>query len=160
MSHIAITQKTSSVDQLQRLHQRIAHRAYDLFRGREGWGDASSDWFSAERELVQTPAVELRERDGAFALAAALPGVEAKDITVDITPQDVVIKATTEHRHTEDKGQVHRCEFTSGQIFRSLAFPKAVDTTRAKAEYHDGMLNITVPIAVAARANAVDIKAA
>jgi HSP20 family protein len=73
---------------------------------------------------------------------------------------DVVIKAATEHKHTEDKGQVHRCEFTAGQDFRSLSFPKEVDTTKAKAEYQNGMLNITVPIAPEAQAKRVNIKAA
>ena len=160
MANIVMTQKDSIVDQLEQLHQHIARRAYDLFRGRNGWGDAFGDWFSAERELVSKPAVELREQDGTFTIAAALPGVDAKDITVDITPQDVVIKATTEHKHTEDKGQVHRCEFTAGQVFRSLSFPKTVDATKAKAEYQNGMLNITVPIAPEARATRVDIKAA
>jgi hypothetical protein len=36
-----MTQKDSIVDQLEELHQRIARRAYDLFLGRDGWGDAS-----------------------------------------------------------------------------------------------------------------------
>ena len=71
-----------------------------------------------------------------------------------------MIKAATEHRHAEDKGQVHRCEFTAGQVFRSLSFPRTVDATKAKAEYQNGMLNITVPIAPEARAKLVDVKAA
>ena len=93
-------------------------------------------------------------------VAAALPGVDAKDITVDITPTDVVIKAATEHKHTEDKGQIHRCEFTAGQFFRSLPLPKTVDATKAKAVYQNGMLNITVPIAPEAKAQRVEINAA
>jgi HSP20 family protein len=160
MANVATTQKESIVDQLEQVHQRVARRAYDFFLGRDGWGDAFGDWFKAEQELVSKPAVELREQGGAFTVAAALPGVEAKDITVDITPQDVVIKATTEHKHTEDKGQVHRCEFTSGEYFRSLPFPKAVDASKAKADYQNGMLTITVPITPEVRAKRVDIKAA
>lgn len=160
MANVPMTQKDSIVDQLEQLHQRVARRAYDLFRGRDGWGDAFGDWLSAEKELVSKPAVELREQDGIFTVAAALPGVQPKDITVDITPQDVMIKAATERKHTEDKGQVHRCEFTSGQFFRSLPFPKTVDATKAKAEYQNGMLNITVPIAPEARAKRVEVTAA
>lgn len=64
------------------------------------------------------------------------------------------------YKHTEHAGHVHRCEFTAGQVFRSLSFPKAVDTTKAKAEYQNGMLKITVPIAPEARAKRVDIEAA
>src|SRR6476646_745111 len=100
MANVSLTQKDSIVEQLEQLHQRIAGRAYDLFRSRDGWGDAIGDWLSAEGELVTHPAIELREREGAFTVAVALPGVAAKDITVDITPQEVVIKAATQHNHT------------------------------------------------------------
>jgi HSP20 family protein len=160
MANVQMTKKTSILDDVEQLHRQIANRAYDLFLGRNGWGDAIGDWLSAEQELVWKPAVELSEKDGAFTVSAALPGVDAKDITVDITPQDVAIKAATEHKHTEDKGTVHRCEFTAGQVFRSLAFPKPVDTAKAKAEYQNGMLHITVPVAAEARATRVDVKAA
>jgi HSP20 family protein len=160
MANVAVTQKDSIVDELEQLHERIALRAYDLFQGRDGWGDAVGDWLSAEQQLATKPAVELREQDGVFTVAAALPGVEAKDITVEITPQDVVIKASAERQRTDDNGQVHRSEFTSCEFFRSLALPKAVDTKKAKAEYQNGMLNITVPIAPEPRAKRVDIKAA
>jgi HSP20 family protein len=160
MANVAVTQKDSIVDALEQIHERIALRAYDLFRGRDGWGDAVGDWLSAEQQLAAKPAVELREQNGVFTLAAALPGVEAKDITVEITPQDVVIKASAERQHTEDKAHVHRSEFTSYEFFRSLALPKGVDTKKAKAEYQNGMLNITVPIAPEPRAKRVDIKAA
>jgi HSP20 family molecular chaperone IbpA len=45
-------------------------------------------------------------------------------------------------------------------VFRSLPFPRAVDASKAKAEYQNGILNITVPIAPGARAKRVDVKAA
>jgi HSP20 family protein len=155
-----MTQKDSIDDQLEQLHQRIASRAYDLFRGRHGWGDPYGDWFSAEAELVSKPALELSEQGGIFTLAVALPGVDAKDIAVDITRHDVVIEAATGRAHSQNKGQVHRCELSAGQYFRSVAFPKTVEATKAKAEYRNGMLNITVPIVPEARAKRVDIKAA
>lgn len=155
MAHVSMTRKDSIVDDLEQLHQRIARRAYELFQSREGWGDAVGDWFSAEQELASMPAVEVREQDGTLAITAALPGVEPKDITVDITPREVLIKAVTEHTHAEDKGQVLRCEFTARQFFRSLPLPEPVDVTKAKADYQNGMLNISVPIASAATGHRV-----
>lgn len=159
MANISMTRKESIVDELAALHDRIAHRAFDLSRSRDGWGDAVGDWFSAEQELVSKPAVELCEQDGMFTIAAALPGADAKDITVDITPQEVVIKAATEHTHTEKNGLVHRCEFTAGQVFRSLEFPKPVDPAKAKADYHNGTLKISVPIAPEAQTKRVAVHA-
>jgi HSP20 family protein len=160
MASVPMIQKDSIVEELEQMHQRIAQRAYDLFRGRDGWGDAFGDWLSAENELVSKPAIELREQNDAFTVVAALPGMDPKEITVNITPMNVVIKAVRERRHTEDKGQVHRSEFTSGEIFRSIDFPKTVDTAKARAEFQNGMLHITVPISKAAQGKRVDIKAA
>ena len=133
---------------------------YDLFLGRIGWGDGIGDWLRAEEQLVAKPPIELRERDGVFILAAALPGLDAKDITVDVTPQDLVIKASTERKHTKDKGEVHRSEFTSGKFFRSLTFPKGVDPAKATAEYQNGILKVTGPIAASTPAKRAHIKAA
>ena len=161
MASVLMTQRDSIIDQLEQLHQRIARRAYELFQGRNGfWDDPFGDWLSAERELVWKPAVELREQDGNFTLEAALAGVEAKDIKIEITPREVVIKAATEHTHAAAKGEIHRCEFAPGQVFRSVTFPKAVDVSKAKAEYQNGLLNLTVPIAPEARVTRVEVKAA
>lgn len=141
MATVAVTRKTSIVDQLEQLHERIARRAYELSMGRDGWGDALGDWLSAEQELVWKPPIELHEENGKFTVVAALPGLDPKDITVDITPQEVVVRAATEQN----------------EMFCSLSFPKSVETKKARAEYQNGMLNITVPIAVAP-ARRVDVK--
>ena len=101
-----------------------------------------------------TPAIEVREQDDAFTVLAALPGVEPKDIHVDVTPNDVVIKAETAHAHNGDKGEVHRCEFVPGEAFRSIGLPKRIDMAKVKADFHNGMLRITAPIAAEARAQA------
>ena len=161
MASVPMTQKDSICDQLEQLHQRIAQRAYELFRGRgTSCGDTWADWLTAERETVWKPAIELREKDGTFTVAAALAGVDPKDVNVDITPQDLVIKAQTEHAHSKDEGQVHQCEFVAGQVFRSVHFPKPVDVAKAKAEYRNGLLTVTAPIVAEAQAKRLDIKAA
>lgn len=161
MASVRMIQKDSIVDRLEQVHQRIAERAYELFRGRGTlWGDAWDDWFTAERETVWKPAVELREKDGTFTVEAALAGVDLKDMIVEITPQELVIKAATEHSHSEKRGQIHQCEFVAGQLFRSVHFPKLVDPAKAKAEYRNGLLTVTAPIASQAQAKRLDIKAA
>ena len=161
MASVPTTQKESIVDQLEQMHQRIAQRAYELFRGRgTPWGDAWADWFTAEQETVWKPAVELREKNGTFTVVAALAGVDSKDIHVDITPEDIVIKAETDHAHSKDEGQVHQCEFVAGEVFRSVHFPKPVDVAKAKAGYRNGLLTVTAPIVPSAEAKRLEITAA
>lgn len=64
-------------DELDRVHQAIRERAYDLFRsGGTLWGSALRDWLTAEREVVSKPPIELRQSDNQFEVLTALPGIE------------------------------------------------------------------------------------
>ncbi len=161
-SDIEVRKADSIFNELDRLHQAIRQRAYDLFSRNGGTlgGGALTDWLSAERDLVSKPAVEVRQKDGQFEVIAALPGLEAKDLDVQITPQDLLIKAETMHEHTSNTGTVHRCEFDRGKIFRSIHFPEKVDPNSVRADYRNGMLHLTAAIAKAAIAQKVEIKAA
>ena len=158
---IEVKKADTIFNELDRLQQAISRRAYDLFRnGGTLWGGALTDWLTAEHELVSKPAVELRQKNSQFEVLAALPGVEAKDLDVQITSEDVLIKAETTHEHAADTGTVHVCEFEGGKFFRSIHFPEKIDPDSAKAEYRNGMLRLTAAIAKAATAQKVEIKAA
>ena len=89
------------------------------------------DWLSAERgSPYSRPAVELRQKDGQFELLAALPGIEAKDIDVEITPEEVLIKAESSHENKVESGTVRLTEFGRGRVFRSVRFPEKGRSTR------------------------------
>lgn len=134
----------SIINELEQLEREISDRAYALFRDRGSlFGDSLADWLNAERSLVWKPAIELRQKDGEVEILAALPGVTAKDIDVEVTPQDVLIQAKVNHEHTADKGEVQVCEFSHAKAFRSLHLPTPIDATSVKAEYRDGMLKLT-----------------
>jgi HSP20 family protein len=161
MANVQMTLKHSIDDEIEELQQQVTQRAYELFEGRgTQCGDALADWLTAERELIGKPPVELRENDGTFTLKAALAGVDPKNIDVDITSQDVVIKAETERRHSSDEGHVHQSEFIAGQIFRAVRFPKPVDVRKARAEFRNGLLTVTAPVVPEGKARLLDINAA
>jgi len=158
-NEIEVKRTESIFDELDRLHQAVSQRAYDLFRN-GNWGGALADWLSAERHLITKPSIELSEKDGQFAVMAALPGVDAKDLDVRITPTDLLIKGETTHEKKTDKGTVHVSEFSGAHVFRSIHFPKPIDPDTAQAECKDGILRLTATIAKIASANKVEIKAA
>jgi HSP20 family molecular chaperone IbpA len=158
MANVTVTRKTSILDQIEQIRSRVEQRAYELFRRRGGGSDPTADWLAAEQELLWKPAVELREKDGVFTVVAAVPGVDAKDVSVDVSPEGVVIKASATTRRSSTEGQIHHSEFTSADLFRSVQFPGAVDPARAKADYRNGILTVTAPAVPAAKR--VNIKAA
>lgn len=141
--------KTDTIfDEIDRLQQQISARAYDFFCSREGlWGDALNDWLRAEGELVFTPPVELRQKDGQFEIVAALPGVDAKDVDVRVTPDDVLIRTDVNHEHKSQDGTVHVCELESRKAFRSIHLPEKIDPDSVKADYRNGLLRLTAAVA-------------
>jgi HSP20 family molecular chaperone IbpA len=153
--------KTDSIlDELNRLHEVISQRAYDLFRNHNGlFGGPLEDWLNAEREVVWRPAVELKQKDGEIELVAAVAGVEPKDLDVQVTPEDILITGASEHRHESKEGTVHLCEFQGGRLFRSIHLPDKIDPDSARAEYRNGMLRLTAAVAKAAPKK-VDVHAA
>jgi HSP20 family protein len=153
--------KTESIfDELNNMHDRIMKRAFEIFDGNgQVFGRDLEDWLQAERELVWKPAIELEEKDREIRLQIATPGVDPKDIDIEVTPEYILVKAETHHEHKEDKGEVHICEFTSGNMFRSVYLPKKIDPDRVKAEFKDGMLSLTAEIAKEAQARKIELKA-
>ena len=153
--------KTESIfDELNNMHDRIMKRAFEIFDGNgHAFGNDLEDWLQAERELVWKPAIEIEEKDNEIRLQIATPGVDPKDIDIEVTPEDILVKAETHHEHKEDKGEVHVCEFTSGNMFRSVHLPKKINPDKVKAEFKNGMLSLTAQIAKETQARKIDLTA-
>jgi HSP20 family protein len=162
MAEPVVVRKISSIlDEMNQMQDRITRRAYDLFEqsGRL-FGRDLDDWLQAERELVWKPALELRETDGEFVLEVAVPGVDPKDIDIEVTPEYIVLKADIQHEHEEKKGNVHICEFQSGKMYRSIHLPKKINPDKVKAEFKNGLLKLKAEIAEEARAKKIKPEAA
>ena len=162
MSETLPIRKTHSVfDEVRDVQNRVMERAYEIFRGTGGaLGRDLENWLSAERELVWKPPIELREKDHEFSLEVAAPGVEAKDIDIEVTPEHILVKAQTSHEHKEEKGDVHTCEFEAGSMFRAIHLPKRINPEKVKAQFKDGLLTLTAEIAEEAGAKKVIVDAA
>lgn len=93
----------------------------------------------------RTPAAELHETDEAVHLKLELPGVEAKDVDIEVTENavKVVAERKTETK-TDDNGRT-RTEFYYGKFQRVIPLRARIQNTAVTAEYKDGILNLTLP---------------
>jgi HSP20 family protein len=145
---VKIEDPSAVAGEVERMHDKIGHRAFEIFNQNGSWFDRDLDnWLAAERELFWQPSIELREKDHVYTVEAAVPGVDPKDLDVEVTANDLLIKGETHHEHEERKGTVLCSEFASGSVFRRVSFPKPVDTGKVEAVYKNGMLQLTAPIA-------------
>ncbi|GAB4175736.1 MAG: Hsp20/alpha crystallin family protein [Coleofasciculaceae cyanobacterium] len=91
------------------------------------------------------PAAEMHETSDAIHLKLEVPGMEASDIDVQVSAESVSISGERkEETQTEDKG-MKRTEFRYGKFQRVIPLPARVQNTDVKAEYKDGILNLTLP---------------
>jgi len=158
---VSIRKISSILDEMNQMQDRIMRRAYDLFeRNGRVFGRDLDHWLQAERELLWKPALELREADGEFVLEMAVPGVDPKDIDIEVTTEDIVLKADIQHEHEEKKDTVHICEFQSGSMFRSIHLFKRINPDKVKAEIKNGLLKLKAEIAEEARAKKIKTDAA
>jgi HSP20 family protein len=97
------------------------------------------------RATGMTPRMDVSETDQAYVVKAEIPGVKKEDIKVNIDGNQVSITAQTQ-QETEEKSENMLCtERSWGQYYRSFTLPQPVDDAQAKAEYHDGILELTLP---------------
>jgi len=102
-----------------------------------------NDFVSARRDRF-VPSIDVSETDKQFVIDVYLPGMEKKDIQVNI--ENGMLNITGERSFkNEDKGKkYHRVEAEYGTFNRKLQLPDNVDEDSIGATYKDGILNITI----------------
>ena len=95
--------------------------------------------------------LDVKSSDGAYTVAAELPGVKKEDIKVDIDGNRVTISAEVKKESEEKKGEeVIRSERYYGALSRTFTLDTDVDEGKAEAKYADGVLKLTLPKKIAA----------
>jgi HSP20 family protein len=91
------------------------------------------------------PAAELHETPEAIQLRLEVPGMEAKDIDVQVTAQAVALSGERKSESkTQEKG-MSRSEFRYGRFQRVIPLPTRIQNDKVQAEYKNGVLNLTLP---------------
>ncbi|NES20580.1 MAG: Hsp20/alpha crystallin family protein [Symploca sp. SIO3E6] len=121
------------IDHLQQQFNRL----FDDYRIPTDWTDFGN--------LPKVPAAELSETEDTIHLKLEIPGIEAKDLKVEVTKDTVAISGERkEESQPEDKG-VTRSEFHYGKFQRLIPLPAPIQNTKVTAEYKDGVLHLTLP---------------
>ena len=103
--------------------------------------------------------VDVAEKDGAYLVAAELPGVKKEDIRVDIDGAQVTLSAEVKReKETREGERVLHSERAYGKAVRSFTLPQELDETKAEAKFRDGVLELTLPKKAAAARKAITIQ--
>ena len=112
----------------------------DTFRGNPR--GTEEDWALGGQ---WAPSVDIFEHEGNLVLRAELPGIEPKDVDVHVENNVLTLRGERKFESEVKREKYHRVERAYGTFSRSFTLPNVVDTEKIKAEYKDGMLQVTLP---------------
>ncbi len=130
--------------------QREMNRLFDDFLGGSGGlggGLLPSAWARGHGmpEGGFSPRVNVDETDKAIRVTAELPGLDEKDVSVELGDASLTVRGERrEEREDKTRGVVTR-ELSYGSFHRVIPLPADVDAAQAKATFRKGLLTVTVP---------------
>ncbi len=93
-----------------------------------------------------SPALEVAERDGQLQIHADLPGIKPEDVKVEVAQNSLIIQGERKTENEQNQGGVYRSERHYGQFYREIPLPEGTDPEQAKAQFRDGVLQISLPL--------------
>jgi HSP20 family protein len=108
------------------------------------WFDWPDTWpFSQDAGI----SVEEFEEDGQMVVRAEMPGLDPdKDVEVTTSDNSLNIRAERREESRTEEKKGYRSEFRYGLMTRTIPLPPGAASEDIKADYHDGILEVRVPI--------------
>ncbi len=107
---------------------------------------------------MSMPAVDMYQTDNEVVVKAAIPGVKADEVQINVTGEVLTIKGETKEKDEVKEKAYHIREQRWGMFERTLALPTEVVADKAKAEFENGVLTITLPKAEEVKPKTITIK--
>jgi HSP20 family protein len=138
--------------------QREIDRVFDDFTR----GFATFPMFARTSAADLTPSVDVTETDKEIEITAELPGLEEKDVQINVADNVLTIKGEKKSEKEEkDKNKNYRLvERSYGSFARTLELPAGVDPDAIKASIAKGVLTVTVPKPAPAQTKKIEVKTA
>jgi HSP20 family protein len=105
-----------------------------------------TSWGNDESGLgLWDPAVDIYDENDKMVIKAELPGMDKKDIDVDLNDHVLTLKGERNYENEENKGNYYHRERVFGKFQRSFRLPVDADPEKIKADFINGILTIEVP---------------
>ena len=131
-------------DAMDRLFDDAFTRPFSLTR------DGGSRWSS--------PVIDMYETNNDVVVKAALPGLKADEVQINVTDEILTIKGETKHEEDRKDKSWHIREHRWGAFERSVRLPTGVISAKARADFENGILTITMPKSEELKPKTVTIK--
>jgi HSP20 family protein len=110
--------------------------------------------------VVLSPRMDIAETPKGLEVTAELPGIEPKDVTVEIEDGVLTLRAerSSERKEEDKEKRWHLVERQSGTYLRRFALPFDAQPDKVEARFDKGILHVTIPRPANARPQAKRIE--
>jgi len=110
------------------------------------------------RDGWSVPAIDMFQTDDEIVVKAALPGMKSDEVQINITGEVLTLKGEVQQNQEMEEKAWHMHEQRFGSFERSIALPTDVVADKAKADFENGILTITLPKAEEVKPKTISIK--
>jgi HSP20 family protein len=134
------------------MHREMNHMFSRFFGEGEQVGN---QWLSPGESFV--PRIESAVRENTLYVKADLPGIDPKDVELTVEGNQLTLRGErkAEHEGKED-GYGYR-EVQYGSFVRSFTIPEGVKAEDIQATYHNGVLELSIPVPASMQPKKVNI---
>ena len=117
--------------------RRDIERVFNSFEDRGSRGEVTA--------AAWAPAVDIKEEDGAYVVHADIPGVDPKNIELNMENGVLTLRGERKSEVKEEKDNYHRIERVTGSFYRRFTLPDTADSDNISAKYTNGVLEVRIP---------------
>ena len=133
-------------------------QSFRPFNGIERFFD-DEDWtLMVPPKFMRATAIDVYEKDGNLIAEVDIVGVKPEDIGVTVEDNVLTIQGETKEESEQQDKRYYKKERHVGRIYRSIRLPKSVNGNQVNAEFEDGKLVVTMPIAEEAKPKKVQVQ--
>jgi len=103
--------------------------------------------------------LDIYEEANDLVIKAPVPGVKPEDLNIEVRDGVLIISGETKQEKERKEEDYHLHEQRYGRFARSVILPCAVKVDKAKAEFEDGVLTLTLPKVEAAKGKKIVVTA-
>ncbi len=103
------------------------------------------EWPKLRIPMIRTPRMDIYETNGEVVAEVELPGVDPKNIDVEVKDNVLMVEAKAEEKKEVKEKGYYRKETGTRYFKRAVTLPTEVIGDKAKADYSDGVLKVIIP---------------
>lgn len=144
-------------EELERMHEeidRLFRKSFLEFMPEVKYGNRKDlldydkkDLVPMENRLIKfrTPVCHLQETENKIIASFELPGVDKKDIDLNVDDNTIELKVESKDEKKHEDNEKKMYSYRMQSFFRRIPLSIEVDSSKATAEYKDGMLRVEIP---------------